>query len=83
MTSPDSIRVLLVEDQQLIRRGLTMLLSTAGGIEIVAQASDGETTLAALADEEVDVVSQTRACLVWTAWNSHPNAPPDTLVCRS
>ena len=43
MTSPDSIRVLLVEDQQLIRRGLTMLLSTAGGIEIVAQASDGET----------------------------------------
>lgn len=56
MTSPDSIRVLLVEDQQLIRRGLTRLLSTAGGIEIVAQASDGETALAALDDEEVDVV---------------------------
>ena len=56
MTDLESIRVLLVEDQQLIRRGLTMLLATVGGIEIVAQASDGETALAALADEDVDVV---------------------------
>ncbi|RLP09696.1 response regulator [Propionibacterium australiense] len=33
-----------------------MLLATVGGIEIVAQASDGEMALAALADEDVDVV---------------------------
>ena len=38
MTSPAPLRVLLVEDQQLIRRGLTMLLSTADYIDIVAQA---------------------------------------------
>lgn len=56
MTNPESTRVLLVEDQQLIRRGLTMLLATVGGIDVVAQAWDGETALAVLAKEEVDVV---------------------------
>ena len=56
MTSPAPLRVLLVEDQQLIRRGLTMLLSTADDIDIVAQAEDGESALAALADDEFDVV---------------------------
>ena len=53
MTSPAPLRVLLVEDQQLIRRGLTMLLSTADDIDIVAQAEDGESALAALADDEI------------------------------
>lgn len=56
MTDPKSIRVLLVEDQQLIRRGLTMLLATAGGIDVVSQAPDGSSALEALAKEEVDVV---------------------------
>lgn len=50
------MRVLLVEDQQLLRRGLAMLLSTVDGIDVVAQAEDGRTALAALAETAVDVV---------------------------
>lgn len=56
MTDSRATRVLLVEDQQLIRRGLTLLLGTVGGIDIVAQAPDGKTALEALAKEDVDVV---------------------------
>ena len=39
-------RVLIVDDQQLLRRGLRMLLSTVDGIEIVGEAADGEEALA-------------------------------------
>jgi luxR family response regulator len=49
-------RVLLVEDQQLIRRGLAMLLSTVDGIDVTAQAEDGRAALDILATTEVDVV---------------------------
>lgn len=51
-----SIQVLLVEDQQLIRRGVAMLLATADGVEIVAQAGDGQEALTVLATLTVDVV---------------------------
>lgn len=50
------MRVLLVEDQQLIRRGLAMLLGTAGGIDVVGQASNGAEALEVLAELDVDVV---------------------------
>lgn len=38
-TSP--LRLLIVDDQPLIRRGLAMMLATEAGIEIVGQAADG------------------------------------------
>ena len=37
-----SIRVLLVDDQEIVRQGLTTILKYAPGIEVVGQASDGE-----------------------------------------
>lgn len=55
-TGPGSLRVLLVDDQQLLRRGLAMLLSTADGIEVSAQAAGGDEALAALGRELPDVV---------------------------
>lgn len=36
------IRVCVVEDQTLVRKGLVRLLSLASGIEVVGEASDGE-----------------------------------------
>jgi DNA-binding NarL/FixJ family response regulator len=44
----EPIRVLVVDDQELFRRGLTMLLSSEEGIEVVGEAGDGVegTTLA-------------------------------------
>jgi two-component system NarL family response regulator len=44
----EPIRVLVVDDQELFRRGLTMLLAVEPGIEVVGEAGDGVegTTLA-------------------------------------
>jgi len=37
----EPIRVLVVDDQELFRRGITMLLSAEPGIEVVGEAGDG------------------------------------------
>jgi DNA-binding NarL/FixJ family response regulator len=51
----DPIRVLVVDDQELFRRGLTMLLAVEPGIEVVGEAGDGieGTTLAVSATPDV------------------------------
>lgn len=50
------IRVLVVDDQQLLRRGLVMLFGTVDGFDVVAQAAHGAEALAVLHSREVDVV---------------------------
>lgn len=50
------IRVVLVDDQTLVRRGICSLLGLAGDITIVAEASDGEEGMAAIRRERPDVV---------------------------
>jgi DNA-binding NarL/FixJ family response regulator len=50
------IRVVLVDDQTLVRRGICSLLELAGDIAIVAEASDGEEGMAAIRRERPDVV---------------------------
>lgn len=50
------IRVLIVDDQTLIRLGFRMVLETADGIEIVGEAADGEAALAAVGETSPDVV---------------------------
>ena len=37
----DSIRILVVEDHQIVRQGLVALFSVVDGVEVVGQASDG------------------------------------------
>ncbi|WP_420175644.1 response regulator [Luteococcus sp. OSA5] len=49
-------RILLVDDQQLLRRGLRMLLELEDGLEVVAEAADGQEALTVLRGCSVDVV---------------------------
>ncbi len=50
------IRVLLVDDHAVVRRGLTDLLSGAPGIEVVGEAAEGAEALAIARDVRPDVV---------------------------
>jgi len=50
------VRVLVVDDQTAVREGLTTLLSTLPGIEVVAAAADGEEALARVQESAPDVV---------------------------
>jgi DNA-binding NarL/FixJ family response regulator len=51
-----SIRVLIVDDQALVRAGFRMILESERGIEIVGEASDGLQALEAVREHSPDVV---------------------------
>ncbi|MFD8600336.1 response regulator [Kitasatospora sp. NPDC059646] len=50
------IRVMLVDDQELLRTGFRMVLQSQGDIEIAAEAGDGQQALDVLRTAEVDVI---------------------------
>jgi DNA-binding NarL/FixJ family response regulator len=50
------IRVVLVDDQELVRTGFRMILDAESDIEVVGEASDGEAALAVVAETGPDVV---------------------------
>lgn len=50
------IRVMLVDDQELLRAGFRMVLGAQPDIEVVAEAGDGQAALELLRSVEVDVV---------------------------
>jgi len=50
------IAVLLVDDQDLVRSGLRRILRRKDGFVVVAECSDGDEVLDALAEQSVDVV---------------------------
>ncbi|MEV4614141.1 response regulator transcription factor [Kitasatospora sp. NPDC049258] len=51
-----TIRVMLVDDQELLRTGFRMVLQSQGDIEIAAEAGDGAQALEVLRTAEVDVI---------------------------
>lgn len=51
-----SIRVVLVDDQEMIRMGFKMVLNSRPEIDVVAEAGDGDEVLDVLAQHEADVV---------------------------
>ena len=68
----EPIRVIIVDDQELFRQGLTMLMAAEPGLEVVGQAGDGAsgTELAArvapdvvLLDVRMPKVSGIEACV--------------------
>lgn len=52
----DTIKVLLVDDQQLIRDGISALLALQEGIKIVGSVSDGQEAVDFVSSADVDVV---------------------------
>jgi DNA-binding NarL/FixJ family response regulator len=50
------IRIVLVDDQTLVRQGIRSLLELAGDVAIVAEASDGDEGIAVIRRERPDVV---------------------------
>jgi DNA-binding NarL/FixJ family response regulator len=55
-TGGEPVRVLVVDDQELFRRGLTMLLAVESGIEVVGEAGDGVEGTAIAESSAPDVV---------------------------
>ncbi|MFJ7245790.1 response regulator [Kitasatospora sp. NPDC098652] len=51
-----TIRVMLVDDQELLRTGFRMILQSQGDIEIAAEAGDGAQALDLLRHTQVDVI---------------------------
>jgi DNA-binding NarL/FixJ family response regulator len=57
MTGPVMpIRVLVVDDQELVRSGFCVILDAADGITVAGEAANGEAAVAAVADCHPDVV---------------------------
>ncbi len=54
--APAPIRVLVVDDQELVRAGFCVILDAADGITVVGEAGDGRAAVAAAADGHPDVV---------------------------
>jgi DNA-binding NarL/FixJ family response regulator len=50
------IRVVVVDDQPLVRAGITMLVNTEEDIEVVAEAADGQDALVQIRAQRPDVV---------------------------
>jgi len=53
---PAPIRVLVVDDQELVRLGFCVILDAADGITVVGEAANGEAAVSAVAAHEPDVV---------------------------
>src|SRR5207248_6675330 len=52
----ESIRVLIVDDDALVRSGLQLMLAGAAGIDVVGEVADGRGVLAAIDRYHTDVV---------------------------
>ena len=51
-----NLRILLVDDHPVVRDGLRWLFESAAGVEVVAEAGDGQTAIRLVGDVAPDVV---------------------------
>jgi DNA-binding NarL/FixJ family response regulator len=52
----ESVRVVIADDQALVRAGFRAILETAGGVEVVAEAATGDEAVSAARRHQPDVV---------------------------
>jgi DNA-binding NarL/FixJ family response regulator len=82
VTVPSSLRVLIAEDENLVRQGIRKLLELDSRIEITAEAADGEEALTLIAETKPDVVlldvrmPRLDGLGVLRALQQKPDAPP-------
>jgi DNA-binding NarL/FixJ family response regulator len=62
-----TIRVLVADDQELVRAGFRMILETQADLEVVGEAGDGAEAVTATRRLRPEVVLMTSACRTWTA----------------
>jgi DNA-binding NarL/FixJ family response regulator len=55
-SGPPAVRVIIVDDQELLRRGLRMVLEEQPDLDIVGEAADGEQAIRVVAELDPDVV---------------------------
>jgi DNA-binding NarL/FixJ family response regulator len=79
-------RIVLVEDQTIVRRGIVSLLATVADIEVVAEAEDGAAGLEAIRQTKPDVVvsdiimPKMSGIELTRALRAEPNNPPVILL---
>src|SRR5438094_8682236 len=54
--APDMVRVVLVDDQELVRAGLKRIVQTTDDIDVVAECGDGDEVPDAVREHRPDVV---------------------------
>jgi DNA-binding NarL/FixJ family response regulator len=54
--SPDRLRIVIADDQTVVREGLQMVLGVIPELEVVAAVADGEQALAAVAEHHPDAI---------------------------
>ncbi len=80
------IRVLLVDDQELVRSGLRRILSTVDDVEVVAECEDGDEVPAAVRAHAPDVIvmdirmKRVDGVAATAELRASANAPPPVLV---
>jgi DNA-binding NarL/FixJ family response regulator len=56
MTADQSLRIVIADDQAIVREGLVQLLGGLSGIDVVGAAADGEQALALVAEHHPDAI---------------------------
>lgn len=80
------IRVVIVDDQAVIRAGVARILSPADGFEIIAECTDGDEVGAAIATHRPDVVlmdirmRRTDGITALRGLRQSPNSPPVLIL---
>ncbi len=55
MTTPNKIRIMVVEDHHVVRQGLVALLKTTSDMEVIAEAQDGKQAIALYRRHQPDI----------------------------